>query len=57
METRFPRLRADSLPAEPQGKPMYVYIYKYIHIKELAHKIVGTGKSEIHEVGLQAGRS
>ena len=31
IEPRSPKLQADSLPAEPQGKPIYIYIYIYIY--------------------------
>ena len=31
-EPRFPSSYADSLPAEPQGKPIYIYIYMHIYI-------------------------
>ena len=30
-EPRSPALQADSLPTEPQGKPIYIYIYIYTH--------------------------
>lgn len=33
----------------------YIYIYKEVYFKDLAHTIVGTGKSEIGRAGQQAG--
>ena len=44
IERRSPTLQADSLPAEPQGKPMFIYIYlcmhtyiMYIHISDFSN--------------------
>ena len=32
IEPRSPALQADSLPTEPPGKPIYIYIYTHIYI-------------------------
>ena len=32
IEPRSPTLRVDSLPAEPQGKPLYICMYVYIYV-------------------------
>ena len=31
IEPRFPALQTDSLPSEPTGKPIYIYIYRDLH--------------------------
>lgn len=36
---------------------MYTYTHKGIYVTELAHVIIGTGKSEIYKMARQAGNS